>query len=99
MCMGCQNVYCKNCTERWKKKDNTCPNRCNEPNYQVSKDKNNILSILKFKCQYCDTEFNYNDSQKHKEICCGQLIQTYEVLDNPFDANVIENNRVTCKKK
>ena len=34
MCMRCQNVYCKKCIEAWNKKDNKCPNRCENPDYK-----------------------------------------------------------------
>ena len=51
MCMKCQNTYCKKCAEDWGKRDNKCPNRCENPNYQESIGKNEILSKLKFKCQ------------------------------------------------
>ena len=42
MCMRCQNVYCKKCIEAWNKKDNKCPNRCENPDYHKSLEKSNI---------------------------------------------------------
>ena len=50
MCMNCLNVYCKKCVDEWSKRNNLCPNRCDNPNYRKSIEKANILSKLKFKC-------------------------------------------------
>ena len=44
MCTKCQNVYCKKCIDEWEKKNNTCPNRCENPNYQKSIGKQELLS-------------------------------------------------------
>ena len=80
MCMKCQNVYCKSCTNDWLKKDNKCPNRCNEPNYQQCKGKMEILSKLKFKCKECHQIFKYNECEKHKEVC-SEILKEFEVID------------------
>ena len=69
MCMNCQNVYCKKCIDEWSKKDNKCPNRCENPNFKKSIEKNNILSKLKFKCNKCEKEILYDDVQKHADKC------------------------------
>ena len=79
MCMKCQNVYCKKCVDSWAKKDNKCPNRCVEPNYNTSKDKLNILSNLQFTCKYCQKIIKYSEVEEHKDIC--GIIQTYEIID------------------
>ena len=85
MCMKCQNVFCKKCVSSWEKKDDKCPNRCIEPNYQTSKEKIVILSNLQFKCKDCKMAFKYNEVEKHKQICCAELLQTYEIIDIPND--------------
>ena len=69
MCMKCQNVYCKKCSDDWSKKNDKCPNRCDNPNYQRSLEKNNILSKLKFKCEKCGEQIFYENVQKHIENC------------------------------
>ena len=74
MCMRCQNVYCKKCIEAWNKKDNKCPNRCENPDYHKSLEKSNTLSKLKFKCEKCGEEILYNNMQKHMDNC--ESIQT-----------------------
>ena len=61
MCMKYQNVYCKKCIEDLSKRNNKCPNRCNNPNYQRSLEKAKILSKLKFKCQKCGNQFSYDE--------------------------------------
>ena len=72
MCMKCQNVYCKNCIDKWNKKDNRCTNRCENTNYQKSLDRNDILSKLKFKCVKCDGEIEYNNVENHHNSCQGK---------------------------
>ena len=69
MCMNCQNAYCQKCIDGWSKKDNKCPNRCENPNYKKNIEKNNILSKLKFKCQKCGEEILYNNVKSHLESC------------------------------
>lgn len=69
MCMKCQNVYCKKCIDQWKEKDNKCPNRCENPNYQRSLGKKDILSKLKFKCLNCENEIEYEKIQSHYNSC------------------------------
>ena len=69
MCMKCQNVYCKKCSDDWSKKNDKCPNRCDNPNYQRSLEKNNILSKLKFKCEKCGEQIFYENVQKHVDNC------------------------------
>ena len=69
MCMKCQNVYCKKCTDNWSKDHPKCPNKCTDPNYQRCIGKNDILSRLKFKCQNCETIINYDNIQKHYGSC------------------------------
>ena len=69
MCMNCQNAYCQKCIDGWSKKDNKCPNRCENPNYKRSIEKINILSKLKFKCQKCGEEILYDNVKNHTESC------------------------------
>ena len=86
MCMKCQNVFCQKCVGDWSKKDEKCPNRCTEPNYQRCLGKNEILSKLKFKCESCKMILEYNDAKIHKDKCCGGFIDSYEIMDKPFDS-------------
>ena len=74
MCIKCQNVYCKKCIDMWSKKDDKCPNRCIEPNFQRSLAKNEILSTLKFKCKECGKNIYYDDAKKHHDSCCPDTI-------------------------
>lgn len=85
MCMNCQNVYCKKCVDSWSKKDDKCPNRCTNPNYQRSLSKNEILSKLKFQCNGCKKEIQYENVENHKKICCSELLDTYEIIEMPED--------------
>ena len=85
MCMKCQNVYCEQCIKEWSKRNNQCPNRCDNPNYRKSIERANILSKLKFKCQKCGTQFSYDEMKKHANIC-------------KQDKNIEENNDNSKKK-
>lgn len=69
MCMSCQNVYCKKCIDDWSKKNDKCPNRCENTNYQRSLEKKNILSKLKFNCIKCKEEIKYDEMEKHLNNC------------------------------
>ena len=82
MCMKCQNVFCRSCANDWAKKDDKCPNRCPNPNYQKCRAKNEILSKFKFKCPSCGLILKYNDTKEHKSKCCAELLQQYEIIDN-----------------
>ena len=75
MCMKCQNVFCKKCIDEWSKNNKNCPNKqktCENPNYEKSIDKNNILCKLKFKCIKCENEFLYEQLLKHFDNCSGE---------------------------
>ena len=69
MCNNCQNVYCRKCIEEWSKRNNKCPNRCDNPNYKRSIEKAKTLSKLKFKCKKCGTQFLYDEIKKHADEC------------------------------
>ena len=65
MCMICQSSYCKKCINQWSLINEKCPNRCINPNYQISKEMNGILSKLQFKCKFCNKTFEYNEMKEH----------------------------------
>ena len=65
MCIKCQNVYCKKCIQNWSKINNKCPNRCQNPSYQICVSIGKLLSKLYFNCKYCKSIINYNDMEKH----------------------------------
>ena len=89
MCMKCQKVYCKKCIDEWKdkEKDDKCPNKCENPNYQKSLEKNNILCKLKFKCEKCENEFLYEELIKHIANCSGQ-VEKGENINNGINENI-----------
>ena len=89
MCMKCQKVYCKKCIDEWKdkEKDDKCPNKCENPNYQKSLEKNNILCKLKFKCEKCENEFLYEELIKHIANCSGQA-EKGENINNGINENI-----------
>lgn len=71
MCLGCQNYYCKNCIENWKKKSETCPNRCENPIYKNIIEKNRLITKFKFKCiKGCGAEIPFDDIKSHYDSNC-----------------------------
>ena len=75
-CLLCENSFCKNCLEDWKKKkgENSCPFRCSNPSFKNSRLIKNLLANLKFKCQNgCNLEIPYLDLQEHYKEKCSNI--------------------------
>ena len=94
MCIKCQNVYCKKCADDWSKKSEKCPNRCDNPDYQKSIGKKDILSKLKFKCKKCGNTFQYENIEKHYNTCSSDK-NTSEENKLKEDNNKIEETTNT----
>ena len=81
-CLSCENSFCKDCFEDWKKKkgENSCPFRCQNPSFKSSRLIKNLLSNLKFKCQNgCKEEIPYLDLLDHyKDKCPNKKIDYKE---------------------
>ena len=43
--------------------------RCKNPTYQKSIEKNNMLLRLKFKSEKCGEKVDYDNVEKHMEVC------------------------------
>ena len=97
MCMNCQNTYCKRCIEDWSKKNNQCPNRCENPNYKRSLEKNNTLSKLKFKCQKCGEEISYNNIESHLTNCSPEINIEKKTTNNDIKRKIKRLNRNEVK--
>lgn len=89
MCLKCQNVYCQKCVDDWSKKDEKCPNRCIEPNYQRSLAKNQLLSTLKFKCTICGESIDYDQAEKHHDFCINNKDRPEINIKSPDKLNII----------
>ena len=73
-CETCQNCFCKECINEWIKKSKTCPFKCQKLIFKPNRFVNNILSILKFKCDNkCDYEIPYLDIEKHYDVDCPKI--------------------------
>ena len=76
ICLNCQNYFCKNCVESWKKKSNLCPLNCKNPIYKNVIGKNNLISKLKFKCiKGCGEEILYDNIKEHYNSNCENKIK------------------------
>ena len=97
MCMKCQNSYCKRCSEDWSKKNDKCPNRCENPNYQRSLEKNNILSKLKFKCENCGEQIFYEKVENHMNECTTKDINVRKKRMRKLNMEEVTNLRKKVK--
>ena len=71
MCLNCLNNFCKNCTDKWKKKKNTCPNGCENATLKTQIEKNRLITKLKFKCiKGCGAEILFSDITNHYNSNC-----------------------------
>lgn len=70
ICLKCQKAFCQKCIDKWKEKNENCPNGCKEPEYQKCIGKNDILSKLKFFCVGCQAEITYDKAESHHNSCC-----------------------------
>ena len=80
-CLSCENSFCKDCLEDWKKKkgENSCPFRCSNPTFKNSRLIKNLLSNLRFKCQNkCNLEIPYLDLQDHYREKCSNIKIDYK---------------------
>ena len=98
MCLNCQNVFCKKCTQNWLIKNLNCPNGCNNPNYQRSLGKNDILSKLKFKCTRCGNEILYDKVKKHYDSCVSNK-KKVEQINQVSKIEKISNEEMEKLKK
>jgi hypothetical protein len=81
ICIKCENIFCKDCVDLWKKKSNTCPMRC-EP-FECKDLKNTLYgqqlkkirlfcAFQKFGCK--ETPLN-EEKEKHEKECTYRPIR------------------------
>jgi len=71
-CEKCNNIFCKQCLESWSRVDKRCPNRCQNPNYKKSSEKEELFSQLNFKCKKCQKIIKYSEMKRHYYSKCGK---------------------------
>ena len=82
MCLECQNNFCKKCIEDWKKKDESCPNKCSAPVFKDVIGKNNVITKCKFKCiKGCGEEIKFEDIKNHYNSDCLSKTRNIKVLN------------------
>ena len=100
MCMSCQKTYCKKCFDNFSDNNTKC--NCENPNYQKSISKNEILSKLKFICVGCEKEIGYDEAQKHHDSCCpGKTSKKVDSNKTPKKAKIrrLQSEEVEKLKK
>ena len=88
MCINCQIAYCKKCIDNWSKNNPKCKNGCENPNYQRSIGKNDILSKIKIKCKGCGNPIEYENVDKHYNTCCPDKLKED---DNKIEIEEVNN--------
>lgn len=74
MCIKCQNSFCSNCIEDWKKKSYNCPFKCINPEYTLCRIVKNLLSKLNFKCKNnCGEIIPFDKLNNHLEFECQKI--------------------------
>ena len=88
----CQKIYFKKCIDFWKKINKKCPNNCSFQIYQNCSRRNNMLSLLKFKCVGCKHPIKYFEAKKHHDKCCpyGTSSNISKNIDNKNVCQLIE---------
>ena len=82
MCINCQNVYCKNCIEDWKKKGGGCPNHCEDAVFKDVIERNNNITKFKFKCiKGCGEEIPFKEIKNHYSSNCMSKKKKIKVLN------------------
>ena len=112
MCMICKNTFCKKCINQWIKRSPKCPIKCKNPNYQESTKKTEILSKLKFKCNFCNNISEYNAMKNHFSSGCEKFKniknsleekekpkkeEKFQKLENK-KGEILESKRIKSKK-
>ena len=85
ICETFETLFCENCINNWKKKNNTCPKRCS--NF-IIKDAptvlKKLLDKLKILCTFCKNDFNY-DTYLYKHF--PECYKTNRLVKCPFCPN------------
>jgi hypothetical protein len=91
MCTKCQNSFCSTCIENWKQKSNTCPFKCNNPEYIFCRIINNLLSKLNFKCKNnCGENIPFDNLNNHYEFDCKNIDFNEKTKKLSFKYNQLE---------
>jgi len=60
ICKSCETLFCENCINNWKNKNNSCPKRCSNFIIQdAPKVVKKLLDKIEIKCEYCQNNFKY----------------------------------------
>ncbi|MCQ2820433.1 MAG: hypothetical protein MJ252_24475, partial [archaeon] len=73
-CSKCQNSFCKECIDEFKKKGTECPFRCTGATQKPNRVMRSVLSKLKIKCRRgCGEELSYSDYENHFMNACSKI--------------------------
>ena len=100
ICMKCQKIYCKKCINNLDLDNKKCPNNCIEPFFENCLGISEILSKLKFKCEKCEKQIEYNDAQNHYKFHLRNLSEEeiQKIRKDSFDKIINGNPCITSKK-
>ena len=61
ICETCETLFCEDCINAWKNKNNSCPKRCSKLIIkEAPKVNKKLLDKLKILCSFCQNVFNYD---------------------------------------
>ena len=69
MCNECQQVYCKKCLQQ-DSKLKICPKEKKRSTFSLSKNKNELVSQIKYRCKNCLEEVIQSDIKAHLKKSC-----------------------------
>ena len=100
LCTQCENCFCLECINDWKRKSDTCPFKCKKAKYQESKLAKRVLGILKIKCKNgCGEIINYSDIALHYDEKCAKndYKKKYLELKSKYD-KIIKESKINLMK-
>ena len=75
-CRACERIFCSVCIYTWRANSNVCPGCKNiafipeTPGLPARR----YLDRLKFKCNACQIEYDYNRASEHQTVCSAPKI-------------------------
>ena len=93
MCNECQQVYCKKCLQQ-DSKLKICPKEKKRSTFSLSKNKNELVSKIKYRCKNCLEEVIQSDIKAHLTKSCehNEVIKKRKTL-----AEIIKDKKELIK--
>ena len=83
-CRACERIFCLTCLNTWREKSRNCPG-CKKNDFVPETPglpARRYLDRLKFKCNACQQEYDYNRASEHQTVCSAPKIACYLECSN-----------------